>query len=41
LGISTLVFHMPVPVAVSHQGGAIVLLSIAIFITRELKTEHE
>lgn len=41
LGISTLIFHMPVPVAVSHQGGAIILLSIAIFITRELKTEHE
>ncbi|MFT5450781.1 MAG: cytochrome c oxidase assembly protein subunit 15 [Enterobacterales bacterium] len=41
LGISTLIFHMPVSVAVSHQGGAIILLSIAIFITRELKTEHE
>ena len=41
LGISTLVFHMPVPVAVSHQGGAIILLTIIIFITRDLKIENE
>jgi len=41
LGISTLVFHMPVAIAVSHQGGAIILLTIAIFITRELKAEHD
>ena len=39
LGIATLVFHMPVVLAVTHQGGAIVLFTIALFICREIKDE--
>ncbi len=37
LGVTTLIFNMPVPVAVAHQGGAMILLSIMIFINREVK----
>ena len=36
LGISTLVLHVPVPVAVSHQGGALLLLSAAIWVVCKL-----
>jgi cytochrome c oxidase assembly protein subunit 15 len=32
LGISTLVLHMPVPVAAAHQGGAVLLLSAMLFL---------
>ncbi len=31
LGISTLLLHVPVAVAAAHQGGAIVLLSVALY----------
>jgi len=41
LGVATILLHMPVVIAVSHQGGAILLLTIAIFITREIKQEKE
>ena len=37
LGISTLLWHVPVVVAVSHQGGAFVLLAIALFVNHELR----
>ena len=37
LGIATILFHVPVAVAASHQGGAVMLLTIALYITRELK----
>lgn len=39
LGITTLVLKMPVVIAVMHQGGAILLLTFAIFIMRELKAK--
>ncbi len=37
LGIATLLLHMPVAVAASHQGGAIILLTLSLYITREIK----
>lgn len=40
LGVATLLLHMPVVIAVSHQGGAILLLTIALFICREIKQEE-
>ena len=39
LGVATLLLHMPVVLAVTHQGGAIILLTIVLFITRELKSD--
>jgi len=40
LGISTLILHVPVPLAVSHQGGAVLLLSLFIYLTRQLKRDE-
>lgn len=37
LGISTLLMHVPVPLASAHQGGALVLLTIALFVSHELR----
>lgn len=37
LGISTLLTYVPVPLAASHQSGSLVLLSLAIWLTHELK----
>ncbi len=37
LGVATILLHVPVVIAASHQGGAIILLTIALFITREVK----
>ncbi|MGB2154320.1 MAG: COX15/CtaA family protein, partial [Porticoccaceae bacterium] len=36
LGISTLIFYMPVPVAAAHQVGAVALLSASLFISHSL-----
>jgi cytochrome c oxidase assembly protein subunit 15 len=36
LGISTLLLHVPVAIAAAHQGGAVVLLSAAVFISHVL-----
>ncbi len=36
LGISTLVLHMPVPLAAAHQGGAILLFSSVLFVSHRL-----
>lgn len=36
LGISTLLLHMPVPLAAAHQVGAIALLSASLFVTHSL-----
>jgi cytochrome c oxidase assembly protein subunit 15 len=36
LGISTLLLHVPVPVAAAHQGGAVLLLSAAIYLAHVL-----
>lgn len=37
LGISTLLLHVPVPLASSHQGGALVLLTMAILFSHALR----
>lgn len=37
LGITTLLTYVPVPIAASHQSGSLVLLSLAIWLTHELK----
>ncbi len=36
LGISTLLLHVPVPLAVAHQAGALILFTIMLFVTHEL-----
>jgi cytochrome c oxidase assembly protein subunit 15 len=36
LGISTLIFYVPVPVAAAHQVGAVALLTAALFISHSL-----
>jgi cytochrome c oxidase assembly protein subunit 15 len=37
LGISTLLLYVPVPLAASHQSGSLALLSLAVWLTHELK----
>ena len=37
LGISTLLFHVPVPLAATHQAGALVLLTFALLVNHELR----
>nr|CAG4649270.1 EOG090X04TT [Scapholeberis mucronata]SVE93568.1 EOG090X04TT [Scapholeberis mucronata] len=37
LGISTLLFYVPTPLASSHQAGSLVLLSTALWLSHELK----
>ncbi len=37
LGISTLLLHVPVPLAAAHQGGAVLLLSAVIFLAHTLQ----
>ena len=37
LGIATLLLYVPKPLAASHQSGALTLLSIAIWLSHELK----
>jgi hypothetical protein len=37
LGISTLLMYVPVPLAASHQSGSLVLLSLAVWLTHELR----
>ncbi|XP_058059328.1 cytochrome c oxidase assembly protein COX15 homolog [Anopheles bellator] len=37
LGITTLLTYVPVPLAASHQSGSLILLSMAIWLTHELK----
>ena len=37
LGISTLLLYVPVPVAAAHQSGALVTLSIAMWLAHEAK----
>ncbi len=38
LGISTLVMQVPVSLGAAHQGGAVVLLTAAIFAAHSLKS---
>lgn len=37
LGITTLLHHVPVPLAVAHQSGSLLLLSFAVWLSHELK----
>jgi cytochrome c oxidase assembly protein subunit 15 len=37
LGIATLLFYVPTPLASSHQAGSLVLLSTALWLSHELK----
>ncbi|RZF47445.1 hypothetical protein LSTR_LSTR007372 [Laodelphax striatellus] len=37
LGISTLLMYVPVPLAAAHQSGSLVLLSLAVWLSHELK----
>lgn len=37
LGISTLLLHVPVSLAATHQSGSLILLSMTIWLTHELK----
>lgn len=37
LGITTLLTYVPVPIAATHQSGSLILLSIAIWLSHELK----
>jgi len=37
LGISTLLFHVPVPLAAIHQAGALVLLTLSLLLNHELR----
>jgi cytochrome c oxidase assembly protein subunit 15 len=37
LGISTLLLHVPVPLAAAHQGGAVLLLSASLFLAHSLR----
>jgi heme a synthase len=36
LGISTLLLHVPVPLAVAHQAGALLLLTVAIYVLHRM-----
>ena len=40
LGISTIIFYVPVAVAAAHQVGAVALLTVTIFITHSLNTKN-
>jgi len=37
LGISTLLLHVPIPLASAHQGGALLLFSASLFVTHQLR----
>ncbi|MDH5433059.1 MAG: COX15/CtaA family protein [Gammaproteobacteria bacterium] len=38
LGIATILYHVPVTLGASHQGGAVILLTISLFITQRLRS---
>lgn len=40
LGIATLLYIVPVPLAVAHQGGALMLFSLALYVTHQLHREQ-
>lgn len=40
LGISTLLLVVPVPLAAAHQGGALIVLTAALFINHELRRHY-
>jgi len=41
LGVATVLLKVPVAIGASHQGGAVLLLSIIIFIVREIRPEQK
>ena len=41
LGISTLLLHVPVPLAAAHQGGAVVLLTAMIFLSHVVVRQRQ
>ena len=41
LGISTLLWHVPVPLAAAHQGGAVVLLSATLLLANLLRRRQQ
>ena len=41
LGISTLLLHVPVPLAATHQAGAVLLLSVLIYLNQRMAQETE
>lgn len=38
LGITTLLYVVPIPLAAAHQGGALALFTLAVFVLHELRT---
>lgn len=40
LGISTLLLHVPVALAATHQAGAVLLLSVALYVTHRLSASY-
>jgi cytochrome c oxidase assembly protein subunit 15 len=40
LGIATLLYVVPIPLAAAHQAGALVLFSLALMVLRSLRTPH-
>ena len=38
LGISTLLLHVPIPLAASHQAGALILFTLLLFVAHQFKT---
>jgi cytochrome c oxidase assembly protein subunit 15 len=40
LGISTLLLHVPVPLAAAHQGGALVLLTVMLFVNHRMRRQY-
>jgi len=36
LGVSTLLLHVPIPLAAAHQGGALLLFTLTLFVTRQI-----
>jgi cytochrome c oxidase assembly protein subunit 15 len=40
LGISTLLFVVPIPLAVAHQGAAVLLLTASLFVLHEIRPSH-
>ena len=40
LGISTIIFHVPVATAAAHQVGAVALLTALLFVSHSLLNRH-
>ena len=40
LGISTLLLHVPIPLAAAHQGGALVLLTVLLFVNQRMRRQY-